>query len=464
MAVDHGSVIAPAGCGKTELIARAVAEHGRGSDLILTHTNAGVAALAARLAERGASTAGCDVSTIAGWCLRLVRSYPEAAGIPRAECEPPRDWDEVYRAATRLLEMRSFARIFRARYSGLLVDEYQDCNAAQHALIRRMGALRRCVVLGDPLQSVMDFDGGVPDWSGVVEVDFPSAGELDEPWRWRPHRPDLGEWLLDVRRRICARQEIDLAQAHEDGILRWRCSTEHDIRSRLSETCHSLADQEGSAIVVRKHEHQCVASARAYPRFSLLEATELRPVVDLIDELEQSDAPGLILCAWAKRMTVRAPAPLDGVRRHLENGTAPNAAAGWRELHTLFAAVDTDSAEAVLAALVAVRAYRPQSGPSPRILRPGLWFAMESACRHASARGVGLREAVTHVTSRRRTTGRDCPRLAIGRPRLIKGLQFDRVIVLDAEDLDPRELYVSLTRPTRWLGVTSLAPKLQTAA
>ena len=48
--VKRGAITAPAGCGKTQLIADALSRHGsRKPILVLTHTNAGVAALRGRL-------------------------------------------------------------------------------------------------------------------------------------------------------------------------------------------------------------------------------------------------------------------------------------------------------------------------------------------------------------------------------------------------------------------------------
>jgi DNA helicase-2/ATP-dependent DNA helicase PcrA len=50
--ISRGLVIAPAGCGKTQLITDALARHGGSKPiLVLTHTNAGVAAL--RAASKG---------------------------------------------------------------------------------------------------------------------------------------------------------------------------------------------------------------------------------------------------------------------------------------------------------------------------------------------------------------------------------------------------------------------------
>ena len=56
-AVERGTITAPAGCGKTELIAQTLRAHRESKPiLVLTHTNAGVAALRARLDRAGGPT------------------------------------------------------------------------------------------------------------------------------------------------------------------------------------------------------------------------------------------------------------------------------------------------------------------------------------------------------------------------------------------------------------------------
>ena len=71
--IERGSVAAPAGCGKTQLIAEALRLHTQGPPiLVLTHTKAGVAALRARLRRGGVSNAAYRVSTIDGFAMLLI--------------------------------------------------------------------------------------------------------------------------------------------------------------------------------------------------------------------------------------------------------------------------------------------------------------------------------------------------------------------------------------------------------
>ncbi len=51
--------------------------------------------------------------------------------------------------------------------------------------------------------------------------------------------------------------------------------------------------------------------------------------------------------------------------------------------------------------------------------------------------------------------GRILPRCAVGTTLLVKGLEFDHAVVLDADAYDARNLYVALTRGVQSLTVAS---------
>src|SRR3546814_4287132 len=77
LAIDRGTVTAPAGCGKTHLIAEALTRHAGGKPiLVLTHTNAGVVALRSRLDRAGVPAKAYRLSTIDGWAMRLISTFP----------------------------------------------------------------------------------------------------------------------------------------------------------------------------------------------------------------------------------------------------------------------------------------------------------------------------------------------------------------------------------------------------
>ena len=150
-----GSVTAPAGCGKTQLIADALSQH---TDikpvLVLTHTNAGVTALRARLQRGGVSSSAYRVSTIDGFAMRLAAKFPLRTGLNMRSLElanPNADYPAIRVAVQGLLQAGHIADPIASTYSRLLVDEYQDCNTAQHAIVCSIAQTLPTCILGDPM-------------------------------------------------------------------------------------------------------------------------------------------------------------------------------------------------------------------------------------------------------------------------------------------------------------------------
>ena len=154
LAIRRGTVTAPAGCGKTHLIADALARHnGTKPILVLTHTNAGVVALRERLERAGVAKSSYRLSTLDGWAIRLLKNFPKRAGHDPA----------IRAAACNLLSGKHINEILAASYDRLIVDEYQDCNLAQHAMVVGAAEALDTCVLGDPMQAIFDFAGELAD-------------------------------------------------------------------------------------------------------------------------------------------------------------------------------------------------------------------------------------------------------------------------------------------------------------
>jgi DNA helicase-2/ATP-dependent DNA helicase PcrA len=76
LTINRGAVTAPAGCGKTYLIADALKRHRKTKPiLVLTHTNAGVAALRGRLDAFGVPATRYRLATLDGWAMRLAATF-----------------------------------------------------------------------------------------------------------------------------------------------------------------------------------------------------------------------------------------------------------------------------------------------------------------------------------------------------------------------------------------------------
>lgn len=85
-----GYVIAPAGYGKTHLIAMAVKVASK-RQLILTHTFAGVNSIKTKMTALGVPSSKYQIDTIASWSLRLCLAYPKTSGwkVEHPASKPP---------------------------------------------------------------------------------------------------------------------------------------------------------------------------------------------------------------------------------------------------------------------------------------------------------------------------------------------------------------------------------------
>lgn len=202
LAIDRGTVTAPAGCGKTHLIAEALTRHSGGKPvLVLTHTNAGVVALRGRLDKAGVPSNAYRLSTIDGWAMRLISTFPTRSGHDPELlklAKPGTDYPNIRVAAAKLLKAGHVADVLKASYARLIVDEYQDCSIRQHAVIAYAAQVLPASVLGDPMQAIFGFGGDdLATWDEHVCGCFPLAGELATPWRWinaGPNRWGDGYW------------------------------------------------------------------------------------------------------------------------------------------------------------------------------------------------------------------------------------------------------------------------------
>jgi uncharacterized protein (TIGR00375 family) len=92
------------------------------------------------------------------------------------------DFDDLVARAVRLLETDQAALVFaRRRCRHLLVDEYQDINAAQYRLVRLLapeGSSTNLCAVGDPDQSIYGFRGSDPSYFACFASDYPGARTL----------------------------------------------------------------------------------------------------------------------------------------------------------------------------------------------------------------------------------------------------------------------------------------------
>lgn len=456
LAAERALVVAPAGCGKTELLARTVAHPKAGRQLILTHTHAGVAAVKRRLDKLNVAPSRYRLETIAGWSLRYALAYPAISGFQVGASALP-EWSAVYPAAIRVLTSPLAKHVLGASYDGVLVDEYQDCTASQHRVVMAAAMHLPVRVVGDPLQAIFGFRSDpLADWSDV-EAAFPPLTQLSIPWRWRDRNSSLGEWLLDVRTSLLDGQPLTIDR---EAPVEWE---QHDGRFE-SQRCERAGRTIGHHIVaVKKRPQQCGRlTSQLRGRFHAIEAFDEKELPEMLEGWPKATGPRIVreLHEFArKRMTGVGP-DLDRIVRAIAAGRPTHAFRNNLDHRDrLVRLAEEPTPEHALAALEGFRAHGAWI-----IHRPDGIYQLRTALQESV--GLGMQHvpvALATVRTQVRHRGRFVPKRIVGTTLLVKGLEFDSALVLNADELSRNELYVAITRGSTVLRITSSSRRITPA-
>ena len=463
-----GYVVAPAGYGKTHLIADAVGLATK-RQLVLTHTYAGVNALRRKMRDLRVPSSVCRVDTIASWALRFCLSYPGTSGwtVRRPVGE---EWTALYRACGGLLDHPFIRRIVRASYGGVYVDEYQDCSVPQHQLVLKLARDLPCRILGDPLQAIFDFAHESPmDWDGEIPTHFQALGQLATPHRWlQARQPALGAWLRAARSTLEAGRPLDLTQ-RVCGVIVRLVKDENALLIQQGNTCrHFTCDARHRVIAIHKgnqhYKAKCHRLARSIAgRFSSIEEIEGKDLFSFIDNVERA----LISQIRLKKLVTFAADCMTSVNDNLPAATSRGEHTQIRS-NTRNPAV-AEAANAYLAspssANMANLFFTLTALPGVKVIRADLLNRMRGVLKkHLLHPDLTLRQAAERYHAEFRYRGRPVGRRRlIGTTLLVKGLEFDHAIVLDAASLSRKELYVALTRGSRSLTIISTSETLNPA-
>ncbi|WP_439500444.1 UvrD-helicase domain-containing protein [Aminobacter ciceronei] len=461
VSVRRGSIVAAAGCGKTEQIARAVGVSAR-RRLILTHTHAGVDTLTRRLKKLRISTDKYRIDTIAGWCLRFAAAFPQRSGIDATAPTTPADWDAVYLGGARLLDSGAVDGVLLASYGGCFVDEYQDCTLQQHQVISRLANLLPTCVFGDPLQAIFDFRNQHPvDWDSEVFPTFARSAELSTPWRWKNAKNgELADWLSDVRAALEQNKPIDLTSRPQS--VTWTAlpadATRHQA-TIVGQCLEAMSENDlGNLIVIgdstSENRRSALAQKLAKQGFANIEAIgckTLRSAATVIDKANGVDRLKALLGFVSKCMTGADKTALEKAIDARQQGRRLGQAK-FGSLFPLADAVIGDGGD--MAMLEFLQGMRDR--PGAYLYRREMFFAMRSALQTKAVNGLPtLSASVWEVQNRIRHSGRRLGERSIGSTLLVKGLEFDRAIVAAADTMTNKDWYVALTRATTRLRILS---------
>lgn len=454
---NKGYVIAPAGYGKTHLIALAV-KASSGRQLILTHTFAGVNSIKTKMNALGVNASKYQVDTIASWSLRLCLAYPKNSGW-NIECPTSKQWNKLYECCADLLRKRFIRHVVAATYAGVYVDEYQDCSELQHLLVCALADFLPSRILGDPMQAIFDFGKDKPvDWEVSVYPTFDCLGQLEIPWRWnKAGDPKLGAWLKDIRRNIESGQKIDLLAKCPPSVVhvhtdpKYLASEQYSVLSDLLGHNESVIALYGGDPQAKNKTHLLARTMAG--RFSSIEEVEGKDLHLFLNKLKAAktvQAGFLLALDFAKKC-------FTGVGNALTAGTKRGELAkqskGTKYPLVLHAANDylNNPTSSHLKAFFLELKDNPEASAYRRDL---LYRFLNVLKLHINGQGASLSEAANLYQREMRHMGRPIShRKLIATTLLVKGLEYDHAVILDANSLDANDLYVAMTRGAKSLTI-----------
>lgn len=451
----------PAGTGKTHLLGTAVAvaaEVGKRS-LVLTHTNAGVDAIRKRLHRFGVPPALYRVDTLTSWAFTLARSYSQIAGVAPSEIP---DWsrsDAYVTGASRVVRSTAIADVHSNSFDYLFVDEYQDCSLVHHDFVLALAAtIPKTVVLGDRLQAIFTFGGQMATWDGHVLASFPHHELPIHPHRWDGHNSDLGAWLLDVRRRLVPDTEFDFAHHSVPGLSFVRGTGP----TALAEIAHAFRDFNESVVLLDKWPRDVANHAsRLGGSYTVMEDISGNFMREMLTTVPPAGHPGL--ASWFARFAKGCVVGLSGldatvlarldqgqtVSHYQRNGIKP-------VLMALDALLAHPTYEQMATAASAVR-----STPGLRVYRWEAWNDTREALALTATNDESPLDNLARVRDRLRRSGRRTESRIASRTLLVKGLEYDHVIIANLGRMtDPCNLYVALSRARKSVTILGASSRI----
>ncbi|ANP73043.1 hypothetical protein PA27867_2091 [Cryobacterium arcticum] len=446
----------PAGTGKTHLVAAlaALADETDDRVLILTHTHAGVGAIRTRLKAFGVASRNVHVDTITGWAFDLVRSYPGIAGIVVPENPDWSSSSEYVAGAMKVVNAQALTDVHAASFEYFIVDEYQDCDLDQHEFVLAIvAAIPKTCVLGDRLQGIFDFSGQVlVDWDAQVFESFPRYPQAHTPRRWAGHNKALGQWLLDIRPALLANEPINLAAVDFPGFS-WNLL---DPRKLASSAFAKHPDGESVLVLGQWAADANQLASKLNGVYEVMEDIQGNFMVSFLTRLDAAEPANY--AALLARFAKQCFSGLGGLDRAITDKLSRGATIGHLSRPglasvqgALDAVMEAPTYESVTRAMRTIGAVR-----AIRLFKREAWNEVRKAIDTASSGDVTAVGALSNIRDALRRTGRHPSHRVVSRTLLVKGLEYDHVIIANAGLLtSSRNLYVALSRARKTLTVFS---------
>jgi len=472
--IEHKKVfrIAPAGYGKTYSIVEAL-KYTQGRQLILTHTHAGVSSIKEKIKKSKVESSKYKVETISSFAQKYANSFFVGEDKP-SEDKPKIYHPFVVNFTIELFKDSLVSKVFTSTYSGLFVDEYQDCTQDQHNMIMTLSNLVPTRILGDPLQGIFEeINKSKIDFpQDLLNNDFIEAPSLSIPNRWlhNDNNKELGNKFIKIRDDLEKKQPIYLDDLQCSGVkileIDKKISDNERIKFFSAKINSLLSNQVFKSLLIiipegdegkgSIHQRAIFKSRIDHGnKLTLIEAIDhnsfysisksldlmvlgSKPMKYLKEEILEKIFNVTIVNDWFN---------VNGVK----SKKGDNLKKGQYLDSVITELLEDICLEKILNVLTILNKKYKFKGK-----RPSLYYEILKALKIAIHNGSSAFDAMIEQRNTVRRMGRKINGQCIGTTLLTKGLEFDNVVIINAHEFTcPKHLYVALTRSCRRLFIFS---------
>lgn len=218
-------------------------------------------------------------------------------------------------------------------------------------------------------------------------------------------------------------------------------------------------DEASTVVAILKWPYQCHNLAKklggAYSSMEELESKDLIKYAQALDHASNGCEAALVLLHLARACMTGLPSAVKSMQTRLEAGGLPRVTARTPNVSVVNAVIAIAKAPTPTNILAVIQAIEAMAGAS--VHRSELWRLFKRSMAVQDDEGVDTtQEAAVIVRDRAREDGRMPQQRTISRTLLVKGLEYDHSIILNANLLDnAQDFYVAATRGRSTLSVLS---------
>ena len=462
-----GVLIAPAGLGKTYSIAQMISlVEAEKPQLILTHTHAGIASLKKKFREQGIPSKKYTIETICGFLQRYVLTLCKRTEVPSQEDK--NFFQQIVKIAEHLFSKPAVMRVVTQSYSHLYVDEYQDCTLDQHKIIMLMSEELPTHLLGDPLQGIFDFAQPIVDFEKDL-LSFKHYDFLQIPWRWKnAGKETLGELILDMRQSLLNNRSANLVTNKEAGYFIHNVQIQQRqefFLQMLGPFLKDLSQRSNSILVIFPSYIDC----KGIPRGTVSDRCSAKPQIDVLNEftlIEAIDDTSYYKCAksldYLLENLPRARKPYKRLSDILDDLSFKNSdITDWisdkrvKVKRDNTKKVKAEALSNVVSSIIKCPSYRTlielftmiKSDLRWKAKRADIFSSVFRCLKMANENATSVLEEMKKHKNRIRQVGRRIEGHCIGTTLLTKGLEFDTVVLIEADKMkSSKDFYVAISR------------------